>query len=75
MQTHADGEPGKARPDGIKDKDKVIIGIFESREHLVGVFDLIKNYPNPRTLTLGLMLLEPSCRGKGFGSMAYEILN
>ena len=33
-----------ARPDGIDDKDKVILGIFNDQKQLVGVFDLIKGY-------------------------------
>jgi GNAT superfamily N-acetyltransferase len=64
----------EARPDGIDNNDKVILGIFDASDQLAGVFDLIKSFPNSRTLMLGLMLLDPSCRGKGYGSMAYEIL-
>ena len=37
-----------ARPDGIEDQDKVIFGIFNAQKQLVGVFDLIKSYPNPK---------------------------
>lgn len=33
-----------ARPDGIEDKDKVVLGIFNDQKQLVGVFDLIKGY-------------------------------
>jgi Acetyltransferases, including N-acetylases of ribosomal proteins len=78
-----DGEPVKpsaaqdlfkARPEGIDDNDKVILGIFNASEQLVGVFDLIKSYPNSRTLTLGLMILDTFSRGKGLGSIAFEIL-
>ena len=63
-----------AMPDGIEDKDKNISGIFNDQKQLIGVFDLIKNYPSSKTLMLGLMLLEPSSRGKEIGSKAYEVL-
>ncbi|EGW41896.1 GNAT family N-acetyltransferase [Desulfosporosinus sp. OT] len=64
----------KASPDGIEDKDKVILGVCNVQEQMVGVFHLIKGYPNPKTLTLGLMLLEPNSRGKGIGKKAYDVL-
>ncbi|ODA42913.1 GNAT family N-acetyltransferase [Desulfosporosinus sp. BG] len=64
----------KARPDGIEDQDKVVLGVYNVQEQMVGVFDLIKGYPNPKTLTLGLMLLEPNSRGKGIGNKAYNVL-
>lgn len=62
------------RPDGINDKDKVIIGIFNNQKQLVGVFDLIKSYAGPRTLSLGLMLINPSSRGQGIGNKAYRLV-
>lgn len=62
------------KPDGVPDKDKVIFGIFNIQSQLVGVFDLIKGYSAPKTLSLGLMMLEPFSRGKGIGNKAYEAL-
>lgn len=41
---------------------------------MIGVFDLIMGYPEPKTLSLGLMVLEPSSRGKGTGDKAYKLL-
>ncbi|MHB8073194.1 GNAT family N-acetyltransferase [Desulfosporosinus fructosivorans] len=63
------------RPEGVEDKDKVLMGIFvDGQEQLVGVFELIEGYPVPKTLTLALMVLEHFSRGKGIGSKAYEAL-
>ncbi|HBW36869.1 GNAT family N-acetyltransferase [Desulfosporosinus sp. BICA1-9] len=63
------------RPEGVEDKEKVLLGIFvDGQEQLVGVFELIKGYPVPNTLTLALMVLELFSRGKGIGSKAYEAL-
>lgn len=63
-----------ARPDGIENKDKVILGILNDQKQLVGVFDLIKSYSGPRTLSLGLMLIDPYSRGQGIGNEAYQLV-
>ena len=62
------------KPDGVKVDDKVLLSIVSDQKQLVGVFDLLKGYPDPTTLNLGLMLLEPSSRGKGIGTKAYKVL-
>ncbi|WP_075365000.1 GNAT family N-acetyltransferase [Desulfosporosinus metallidurans] len=41
---------------------------------MVGVFDLIKSYAGPRTLSLALMLIDPSSRGQGIGNKANHLL-
>ncbi len=64
----------KARPDGVVDKDKVIFGIFNDQKQLVGVFDLIKSFSGQRTLSLGLMLIDPVSRRQGIGNKAYNLL-
>ena len=63
-----------AKPDGVKENAKVVLGIFTDKDQLVGVFDLIKSYSGPRTLSLGLMLIDTSSRGKGVGNKAYKLL-
>jgi len=62
------------RPVGIEDKDKVILGIFINHKQLTGVFELIKSYAGPRTLSLALMLIAPSDRGHGIGNKAYQLV-
>ena len=45
------------RPEGVEDKDKVLLGIFfDGQEQPVGVFELIKGYPSPNTLSLALIV-------------------
>ena len=63
-----------AKPNGAEENDKVLLGIFTDQKQLVGVFDLIKGYTGPRTLSLGLMLLDPTSRGKRIGNKAYKLL-
>lgn len=81
--TFQDEEPVKSsaahdlfndKPDRAKKEDKVILGIIDDQKRLLGVFDLLRGYPNPKTLNLGLMLLEPSSCGKGIGNKAYKLL-
>lgn len=61
-------------PEGVTEKDKVLFGILNERGQMVGVFDLIKGYINLRTLSLGLMLIEPPSRGRGIGARAYALV-
>jgi len=63
-----------AKPEGVEGNSKVLLGIFTDQKQLVGVFDIIKGYCGPRTLSLGLMLLDPSSRGKGIGNKTYKLL-
>lgn len=63
-----------AKPDGIEDKDKVLLGIFSDQKQLIGVFELIKGYAGPRTLSLALMLIDRSMRGQGIGNKAYHLV-
>lgn len=75
VQDQAAMELWNGSPDGVDPDKKVVFGIFAAQEHrLIGVFDLIKAYPNPETLSLGLMLLEPASRNKGLGHLAYKSL-
>ena len=61
------------RPPGSAPQDKILLGISCGEVRgLAGVIDLILNRPGPGTVTLGLMLLDPDCRGQGIGASAYE---
>lgn len=64
----------ETKPARVEGNSKVVLGIFTDQKKLVGVFDLIKGYSGPRTLSLGLMLIDPSSRRKGIGSKAYKLL-
>ncbi|KLU61547.1 hypothetical protein CEB3_c22270 [Peptococcaceae bacterium CEB3] len=62
------------KPDGVEESDKVLFGIVNEAQELVGLFDVLRGYPDPKTLNLGLMLLEPASRGKGIGEKACKAL-
>lgn len=58
-------------PRGNTMEDKFIYGVFKTHE-LVGVMDLIRNYPDMDTWFLGLLILTPKERGSGLGKMTFE---
>ena len=55
--------------------DKRIIGVFDSRDHLVGVVDSLVDFPAEGDWTIGMLLIDPHHRGLGLGRAvlhAYE---
>jgi RimJ/RimL family protein N-acetyltransferase len=77
-----DGEfPSKEKIDKIftdippnkKFDDKYILGVYNSDE-LVGIVDIIKDFPTIGEWVLGLMLLAPEERGNGLGKTIHEAL-
>lgn len=60
------------RPENIGPENKTIFGIYlKETQALIGVFDIITEYPDPTTLCLGLLLIDPAYRDKGNGMTAY----
>lgn len=46
-----------SRPEGVDDKDKVLLGIFvDGQEQLIGVFELIKGYAGPNMFTTSIVV-------------------
>lgn len=61
-----------ALPDGKTSKDKYILGLFNPQNHLIGMIESIRHYPDNQTWWLGLMMLSPEQRGQGLGSEFYQ---
>jgi ribosomal protein S18 acetylase RimI-like enzyme len=59
-------------PEGKDYDDKLLMGIFDRSNHLIGVLDVIRNYPDPGVWHVGLMMLEPERRGQGLGEKLYR---
>ena len=55
-------------------KDKLCLGAFKENI-LVAFVDLIKNYPSEGVLTIGYLLVHPSCQSIGLGSRLIEIIS
>lgn len=54
-------------------EDKFLLGVYKSDE-LVGMVDIIKDFPTIGEWTLGLMLIEPGERGSGLGKIIHKEL-
>ena len=60
-------------PEGKTSENKFNYGIYDSNE-LIGVIDLIKDYPEEKTWFLGLLLINPHQRGNGLGAKVFNSL-
>jgi GNAT superfamily N-acetyltransferase len=63
-----------AVPRGTSRDDKFAIGLFDAPGHLVGILDVIRDFPRPREWYLGLLLFEPTLRGQKLGDRVYHRL-
>ena len=59
-------------PPGKADDDKHVIGVVAPDGELVGVLDLIRDYPGEHEWWLGLFLLDPQARAAGLGSRVLQ---
>ena len=60
-------------PDGFSSANKFVYGI-ELDSMLIGCMDLLRGYPKPDTVMLGLLLLQESHQGKGFGRESFFMM-
>ncbi len=56
-----------ALPEGSTYEDKLLLGVFDDNEKLVGHIDAVRDYPAPGVWTVGLLLLTPTARDRGVG--------
>ncbi len=56
-----------ALPQGKEYDDKFLLGIFAGPQKLIGVLDVIRDYPTQGEWWLGVLMLDPAQRGKGLG--------
>ena len=61
------------RPQEAPEVEKQVLGLFDG-PCLVGVLDLLKDYPAEGTWYLGLMLIEPARRREGLGTAVFAAL-
>ena len=60
-------------PPGKQIHDKEIYGLFHQGE-MLGVVDLVKDFPEKDEWIIGLLLLDPSVRNKGLGSAMHKVI-
>jgi ribosomal protein S18 acetylase RimI-like enzyme len=61
-------------PRGKTHDDKFVIGLFDAPGHLVGVLDVVRDYPKRDEWFLGLLMLRPQWRNRGMGERVYRRL-
>lgn len=61
-----------AGPPDAAPQQKRLLGLFSEAGDLVGVLDVVRDYPAGGTWHLGLLLLDPERRGQGVGQAFYE---
>jgi ribosomal protein S18 acetylase RimI-like enzyme len=54
--------------------DKLLFGIAGDDGELAGFADVVRDWPEPGTWALGMLLLVPEARGRGLGSRALAAL-
>ncbi len=52
--------------------DKYIVGMFNINDKLVGLMDIVKDYPEKSVWMLGLLLIHTDVRKKGLGKAFYH---
>jgi GNAT superfamily N-acetyltransferase len=62
----------KECPPGRPSDDKVVFGISATDGSLVGVLDVMRDYPQEGCWWVGLLLLDPSSRNQGLGQQIYQ---
>jgi len=63
-----------AIPPNKKYEEKFVLGIYGFDEKLVGIIDIVRDYPINGEWMLGLLLIDPQERGKGLGKIVHETL-
>ncbi len=61
-------------PRGKTHDDKFVIGLFDAPGHLVGVLDVIRDYPKRGEWYLGLLMFAPEWRSRRLGDRVYHRL-
>ena len=54
-------------------EDKFVLGIYRI-DGLIGIIDIIRDFPTIGEWMIGLMLIEPEERGKGLGAIVHKAL-
>jgi ribosomal protein S18 acetylase RimI-like enzyme len=64
----------RSLPRGKSHADKFVIGLFDSPGHMVGVLDVIRDYPVAGSWYLGQLVFGPTSRGRHLGERVYRRL-
>ena len=59
-------------PPGRSCEDKAVIGVYNDEGSLVGVLDVVRDYPTDDCWWVGLLLVEPTLRSRGLGRRIFQ---
>lgn len=62
-------------PTGKEEKDKILLGFFNIEGKMLGILDMIRDYPAKNINFIGLMMIDPAERRKGLGEMIIDRLS
>jgi RimJ/RimL family protein N-acetyltransferase len=55
-------------------EDKFVLGIFKNSNEIIGIIDIVKNFPDEGQWIIGLLIIDPGERGNGLGKRVHELL-
>lgn len=58
-------------PPNKNQEDKYVFGLFDKGE-MISIIDIVKNFPEEKEWIIGLFMIHPAYRGKGFGRELHE---
>jgi len=61
-------------PPGKSYEDKFVLGIYKSRDELIGIIEIVRDFPVQGEWMLGLLFIEPDERHYGLGRRVHEAL-
>lgn len=61
-------------PPGKNYEDKFVLGIYKSKGELIGIIEIVKNFPVVGEWMLGLLFIDPEERDHGLGRQVHEAL-
>jgi len=60
------------RPPNKSLEDKIVLGLFDEHDRLIGVLDAVRDYPEAAGWYIGLLMIEPDHRRRGLGADVYR---
>lgn len=54
--------------------DKFVLGVFEMDNRLIGLAEIVKNYPVIDSWIIGLLFIDPDERGSGLGREVHKVI-
>ena len=62
------------RPPGLAEADKIVLAAW-ARDELVGVVDVLRHWPDPRTAHIGLLMVHDDHTGRGIATRMMQLLS